>query len=232
MISLNCSVNDGRLFAPPREVTMTGRTEPAVAVAPKTGRSEPAVAEAPIWMAAEMPPGYQTRLFEIERLSADLHAMDDIGCVLWKTGETLRDAVGTLFAAVKCEVDPTPGDTGAVAVGLDGFRRLLLVVSGAVSPIQKTNEELARSFHALQFAGVNDRVVLVVNNHPATPPEDRPDPILPDALGVLQRMGVDVLTTFTLFRLWRLSLEDQQKARKALDRLHAQDGGQFLLAAR
>jgi len=197
-----------------------------------TGCTDPAVAGAPNWIVAEMPPGYQTRLLEIERLSADLKAMDDIGCLLWETGEALRDAVGTLFAALKCEVDPTPGDTGAIAVGLGGSRRLLLVFSGTDSPIQKRNEDLARSFQAVQFAGPNDRVVLVVNNHPATPPADRPDPILPDALGILQRMGVDVLTTATLFRLWRLSLEDQQKARKALDYLHAQDGGQFLFPAR
>ncbi len=197
-----------------------------------SGRSDRAVAGVPDWMVGEMPPGYQTRLLEIERLSADLQAMDGIGSVLWETGEPLRDAVGTLFAALKCEVDPTPGDSGALPVGLGGSRRLLLVVSGAGSPIQKTNEELARSFQAMQFAGANDRVVLVVNNDPATPPADRPDPILPDALGVLQRMGVDVLSTVTLFRLWRLSLEDQQKARKALDCLHAQDGGQFLLPAR
>jgi len=197
-----------------------------------TGCTDPAVAGAPDWMVAEMPPGYQTRLLEIERLSADLQAMDGIGYVLWETGKALRDAVGTLFAALKCEVDPTPGDTGVIAVGLGGSRRLLLIVSGGGSPIQKTNEELARSFQAVQFAGANDRVVLVVNNHAATPPADRPDPILPDALGILQRMGVDVLTTVSLFRLWRLSLEDQQKARKTLDRLHAQDGGQFLLPER
>ncbi len=197
-----------------------------------TGITNPAVTGAPDWMVAEMPPGYRTRLLEIERLSADLQAMDGIGCVLWKTGEPLRDAIVALFAALKCEVDPTPGDTGAIVVGIGGSRRLLLVVSGAGNPIQKTNEELSRSFQAVQFAGANDRVVLVVNNHPAAPPADRPDPILPAALGVLQRIGVDVLTTVALFRLWRMSLEDQQRAHKTLDLLHAQDGGQFLIPTR
>ena len=48
-------------FCCPREVTMAGRMLEALA-------------QAPDWMAAEMPPGYQTRLLEIERLSADLHA--------------------------------------------------------------------------------------------------------------------------------------------------------------
>ena len=195
-------------------------------------RTQPAPAQAPDWVAAEMPPGYETRRVEIQRLSADLHAMDRIGHVLWETGDLLRDAVGALFGALKCDVDATAGTAGPITVKLGDARRLLIVVSGAASPIQKTNEELARSFQAVQFAGANDRVVLVVNNHPETPPADRPEPILPDALGVLQRMGVDLLTTVALFRLWRLSLEDQQKVRKALDCLHAQDGGQFLLPAR
>ena len=45
-----------------------------------------------------MPPGYQTRLGEIERLSADLDAMDRIGRVLWESGEPLRDAVARCSA--------------------------------------------------------------------------------------------------------------------------------------
>ena len=203
----------------PREVTVTGRTQPALAQAPE-------------WVVAEMPPGYQTRLIEIQRLSADLRAMDSIGRVLWETGEPLRDAVGAVFGALKCEVDATAGTAGPIAVKLGESRRLLVVVSGAAGPIQKTNEELAQAFQAVQFAAADDRVVLVANNNPATPPADRPDPVLPDALGVLHRMGVGVVTTATLFRLWRLSLEDQERARKALERLHAQDGGPFVIPSR
>lgn len=197
-----------------------------------TGRTQPALAQAPEWMAAEMPPGYQTRLLELQRLSADLHAMDRIGRVLWETGEPLRDAVGALFGALKCKVDVTPGTAGPIAVKLGESRGLLFLVSNAANPIQKTNEELAQAFQAVQFATVDDRVVFVANNDPATPPASRPDPVLPDALGVLHRMGVDVVTTATLFRLWRLSLEDQQKARQALERLHAQDGGPFVIPSR
>ena len=197
-----------------------------------TGRAQPAPAQAPEWMAAEMPPGYQTRLVELQRLSADLDAMDRIGRVLWDTGEPLRDAVAALFDALKCEVDVTAGTVGPIAVKLGESRRLLLLVSGAVGPIQKTDQELAQAFQAMQFAGQGDRVVFVINNEPATPPANRPDPVLPDALGVLQRMGVDVVTAATLFRLWRLWLEDQQKARKVLERLHAQDGGWFAIPSR
>ena len=197
-----------------------------------TGRTQAALTEVPEWMSAEMPPGYQTRLSEIERLSADLDEMDRIGRVLWGTGEPLRDAVGALFNALKCEVDATPGSTGPLVVKLGESRRLLLVVSGSASPVKKTDEELAQAFRAVQFASANDRVVFVANNGPATPPADCPDPVLPDALGVLQRMGVAVVTTSTLFRLWRLWYEDQPKARKVLERLVAEDGGLFTIPPR
>jgi hypothetical protein len=197
-----------------------------------TGRTQPALAQPPEWMATEMPPGYQTRLLEIQRLSADLEMMDRIGRVLWETGEPLRDAVGAVFGALKCEVDFTPGTDGLIAVMLGEALRLLFLVSRAAGPIQKTNEELAEAFQAVQFAAAGDRVVFVANNDPATPPADRPDAVLPDALGVLHRMGVDVVTTATIFRLWRLALDDQQKARKALERLHAQDGGPFVIPSR
>lgn len=187
----------------------------------------PVAPKIPEWMVAEMPPGYKTRFDEIERLSAELEEMDGIGCVMWAMGEVLTHAVKALFAALKCDVDSKPGNMPAIAVSLGGSRRLLLIVAGVSSPIQKTNEELTRSFQAVQHAGEKDRVVLVVNSYPTRPPADRPTHILPDALDVLQKMGVNVVTTVTLFRLWRQSLENQQKAHQALDYLYQQDGGQF-----
>jgi hypothetical protein len=197
-----------------------------------TGRTRQAFPQTPDWMAAEMPPGYQTRLLELQRLSTDLDAMDRIGRVLWETGEPLRDAVTAVFEALRCEVEVAPDTAWPIRVKLGESRRLLLLVSGAAGPIEKTNQELVSAFQAVQFAAQNDRVVFVVNNDPMTPPPERPDPFLPDALGVLQRMGVDVVTTATLFKLWRLWLEDQQKARKVLDRLHAQDGGPLVIPSR
>jgi hypothetical protein len=77
-----------------------------------TERRQPALAQAPEWVAAEMPPGYQTRLFELQRLSADLQTMDRIGRLLWETGDRLRDAVGAVFGELKCEVDVTPAPPG------------------------------------------------------------------------------------------------------------------------
>lgn len=192
-----------------------------------TGRAPSLFAQAPDWLAAEMPPGYQTRLLEIARLTADLQSMEAVGRVLWQGGDALRDAVSAVFGALKFEVDARAGADGPLAVNLGDSRRLLLLVSRSGNAVQKTHEEVTRTFQAVQYAGAGDRVVFVAANDPAKPPGDRPSPILPDALGVLQRMGVNVVTTSTLFTLWRLSLEDHQKARKAVEHLHAQDGGVF-----
>jgi hypothetical protein len=197
-----------------------------------TVRTQPALAQAPEWLVTEMPPGYQTRFHEIQRLSADLHAMERIGCVLWATGQPLRDAVGAVFGAIKCEVDAAQGPAGPIAVKLGESRRLLFFVSDADGPVEKTNEELAQAFQTVQFAGPEDRVVFVGNNDPAKPPAARPEPVLPDALGVLHRMGVNVVMTATLFNLWQLALDNPQKARTALEHLHQQDGGPFVIPAR
>ena len=142
-------------------------------------RLQSLLAQPPEWMVAEMPPGYQTRLLEIQRLSADLHAMDRIGRTLWETGEPLREGVGTLLGALRCEVDASPGTAGLIAAALDDSRRLLVLVSGAASPVQKTNEELALAFQAVQFAAAGDRVVYVVNHDPATRPADASGPRSP-----------------------------------------------------
>jgi hypothetical protein len=192
--------------------------------------TETVIAGAPDWIAAEMPPGYRTRLLEIERLTTELRAMEGVACVLWETGERLRNAVGIIFGALKCEVDSAPG-AAPVAVTLADSRRLLAVVSRTPAPLQRMDEELTRAFQAVQAAGAGDRVVLVTNNDSALPPAGRPQPAAADALAVLERMGVNLVTGPVLFGLWRLSHEDQPKARKILDRLHEQDGGLFSLTS-
>ena len=193
--------------------------------------TEPVV-YAPDWLSAEMPPGYRTRLLEIERLSADLRAMEAIGRVLWETGAPLRDAVASVFAELKYELEPATTASGWMAVKLGDSRRLLILVADAPGPIHRTHDEITRAFQTVQFAGTGDRVVFVVHSDAAKPPATRPDPVLPDALALLDRMGVAVVTTVTLFRLWRLSLEDQQKARKTLERLESHEGGLFDLGTR
>jgi hypothetical protein len=197
-----------------------------------TPRAQLATPQVPEWVAAEMPPGYQTRLVEIERLVGELREMDAIGRVLYETGEPLREGVRAVFAALKCEGGPMPDAPWCLAAKLDGPRRLLVYVPDTDAPLQKASEALTHAFQLVQLAGDHDRVVLVANNDAATPPAQRPDPVRPDALQVLQRMGVNVATTGTLIGLWRQSFTDPQRVRTLLDRLHAQDGGAFVVSAK
>ena len=90
---------------------------------------EPLVADAPDWVVAEMPPGYQTRIAEIRRLSEELEGMSRFARLLWAIGPDLRESVRDVFDALKFEAELTNTADGApVAVQLDGRHRLLLHV--------------------------------------------------------------------------------------------------------
>jgi len=175
-----------------------------------------------------MPPGYQTRFAEIQRLSEELQGIDRIARLIWETGPTLQEAVRDAFTSLKFDVEFTPETAPQVIVKLDGKRRLLLHVRSADGAIDKKTPELSQAFQSLQeTSGSDDRVVLAANAHPNVAPPDRPDPITPEALNLITRMGVNFVTTATLFTLWTMSQQDQQRGRAFIDKLHAQDGGTF-----
>jgi len=185
----------------------------------------------PEWLAAEMPPGYNTRLNEIQRLSEELRAMGQFGRLLWTAGDELTDAVRETFIALKFDARPTPGlPTSSLIINVDTRRRLLIHVSPAEGLIEKKSPDIAHVFQMLhEVAGDDDRIVLVANSDPATRPADRRDPIDPEAMKLLRRLGANVLLAPTLFALWTQSLQDRDRARASVERLHAQDGGTFEL---
>ena len=189
---------------------------------------ERSAGQVPEWVVAEMPPGYQTRLAEIQRLWADLGEMDRIGRLLWQIGDQLTQAVRAVFLALKYDVDSAASGTPCVVVKIDDWRRLLIHVAESDGTIQRKSGDVAQLFDLLhRTAGDQDRVVLVTNGDRSRPPKDRAEAITPEALAFVQRMGVNVLRTVDLFKLWRLSHEDGNRARTYVDRLHMQDGGAF-----
>jgi hypothetical protein len=185
----------------------------------------------PDWLAAEMPPGYSTRLLEIQRLSEELRGMGRFGRLLWTAGDELADAVAETFTALKYEVVPTPGMAPSlVTVRIDAHRRLLVHVSSSEGPIERKGPELAHAFQILhEVADDNDRIVVVANCDPTTRPADRRDLIDADGMKLLRRLGANLLPAPTLFAVWTLSLQDRDRARAAIEHLHRQDGGTFEL---
>jgi hypothetical protein len=180
----------------------------------------------PDWLVSEMPAGYQTRFAEIQRLSAEMHAMDQMARLLWETGAPLQEAVRDTLASLKLEIDPVADSALGLAVRIDHKRRLLIHVATAESAIEKKSPELASVFKLLhEIAHDDDRVVLVTNTDRSGPPKGRPSSVTEEAGGLLKRLGVNVLPTTTLFGLWTISLQEPQRARAYLEKLHAQDGG-------
>ena len=184
----------------------------------------------PDWLAAEMPPGYRNRVFEIQRLSDELRAMERFGGLLWQTGPELAAAVRDAFDALGFDCHLTPGADTSLVVRLDSPYRLLIDVAATSGVLRKRSPELSQVFQTLhEIAEDDDRVVLVTNSDREVRPADRPESVSPEALALLRRLGINVLTGPTLFGLWMLSLDDRDRARTYAKRLHEQDGGVFTL---
>jgi hypothetical protein len=187
----------------------------------------------PDWVVAEMPAGYQNRLSEIQRLIADLREMGRFARLVYEVGPALADAMRDVFAALKLETEllQGPSATGVLAA-LDRKRRLVLIASDAAAPIDRRSPDVAAVFHTLQdVTEESDRVALVTNVDAERRPADRSVQLTPDALAFLTRMGASHVTGSTLFNLWKLSLQDMDRARAQLERLHAEAPGTFELSA-
>ena len=105
-------------------------------------------------------------------------------------------------------------------------------VSESDAVVQKKGAEVARVFQLLhEVADERDHVVLLTNMEPMTPPAGRGLPVSADASAFLARLGVSHMTAPTLFALWKLSLQEPERAREQVTRLHGHEGGSFDLPA-
>jgi hypothetical protein len=187
----------------------------------------------PEWVVAEMPAGYQNRLTEIQRLVADLQQMGRYARLLWQIGPELGEAARDAFTALKSDAEAASvGTTTLVTVKIETRGRLLLLPSVATTTIQKKSAEISHVFQLLQeVAEETDRVVLVTNVDAEKPPAERVPALGPDALALVTRMGASHVTGPTLFSLWKLSMEQMDRARAQITRLYAEDAGTFELPA-
>jgi hypothetical protein len=185
----------------------------------------------PEWIVAEMPPGYHNRLAEIQRLTTDLQDIIRFGGLLSAVGPRLTEVVRDMFVSLKFETEMLPGPAGTgVSVRVEGRGQLLLHMAEDGQVIQKKSPEIAHVFQLLhEVAEDHDRVIFVTNSEPARRPADRGESLTPDALSFLTRMGVIHIAATTLFTLWKLSLQEPERARDQVRRLPEQTGGTFEL---
>jgi len=185
----------------------------------------------PDWLAAEMPPGYRNRLEELQRLARELEELERFGRLLCAVGPELGGAVRDMLAALELDIVAAPAGTeSSIVVKLDSGRRLFLYVSPSEHPVQRRSQELAHVFQIIhEQASEGDRVVLIANHSPTVRPVERRYGVDAEAVSLLKRLGANYVAGPTLFTLWSLSLQDRKRAREVFDRIHAQDGGVFVM---
>jgi hypothetical protein len=184
----------------------------------------------PAWVSAELPDEYAEIERKIAQLRQDARQYERFAEMLWCSGEPLTLAVRDAFTSMGFQVHAAGADDSYdLLIELDAPRRLLVEVVSGVTPLDKRAPAIARAFRAIQEeAGPGDRVVFVANIPSDKPVSARHDPpTAPDALRVIQGLGANVITTATLFGLWRYSMKDLPGARNSIHLLHALDGGIF-----
>ena len=197
---------------------------------PGSSSPTPAVFQTgPDWVVAEMPPGYQNRVAEIQRMVVELEEMGRFGRLLYETGPGLAEMARHVFSTLKFDTEVLEGSASlATAVRLDRERRLLIQTSGAVEPIQRKGTELAQVFQLMhETAEESDRVVLLTNVDASKRPAERAAAFAPDALAFFVRLGALHVTAPTLFALWKYGLVDPPRARAQVERMHGHVAGTF-----
>lgn len=184
----------------------------------------------PAWVIGELPPKYAELASQIAVLQEEAQKFEAIAAVLWQTGVPLVLAVRDLFASL--QLDTHLMDRGAsydLSVELEGGRRLLVAVAGSPDGIDRRSPLIAQVLRTLQEdASERDRVVVVSNAYCETPLVSRRDePVTADALKLIRGLGANVVSTSTLFGIWRYSTKDLAAAKKSVVNLHTQDGGIF-----
>lgn len=205
-------------------------TEPSTLTAewPPVSRTSQDI-DTPIWAMDELPAPYREVMTRMAELRAEARKYEELAAVLWTTGATLAHATQALFTEMKFETNLEEGQAGwQLTVPLDGQRRLLFEIVGQPSAIDRKAPSITELLQLLQErAGEQDRLVLAVNAWCDTPPDRRSDAVTPDAVKLVNRLGTNVVTTSTLFNIWKYSLTDPDGARKTLNQLYAQEGGVF-----
>lgn len=185
--------------------------------------------EPPSWAVSELPEPYREVLTRIAELRAEARRYEDVTGILWRVGQPLADGIRGVFSALQFDTVLHESDSGwQLHVQIDPQRRLLVQVAGAADAVDRKSPAITEMMRLLQETATDhDRLVLAANAWCDTPLDKRQEPLTPDALRVVHRLGANVVSSATLFGMWKYSFSDLEAARKTVLKLHSQDGGIF-----
>jgi hypothetical protein len=192
---------------------------------------EPTPGALPKWVADLMPPRYGEVMKQIDEFREEHRRLRSMAALLWETGDNLSEAVRDLFDALGYEASLTAkGATYDVTVSMGVDRRLLVEVTGIEGALKKDSKKIGQVLQALQKeAGPQDRVTVALNAHRQKPPQERAgvEIVTKEALSLLTGLEANIVTTSTLFEIWKTSLEDTEAAKKRIEELYTLSGGHF-----
>ena len=160
----------------------------------------------PDWVIAEMPPGYQNRVVEIQRLSEEIRSMDRFGALALAGCETSGAEACTMRCRTWVRSRADTGFNGRIRNGQAGC---------APSPVAPFAPRPTTSFRRRALSSRTSsscctrwlRTSIAWSSLPTATrrarPEDRPESIEPEALNLLRRLGANVLPGPTLFSCGR-----------------------------
>lgn len=189
-----------------------------------------ALTTTPDWVIPELPQAYGEIATKMAALRDEAQKYEKMAAVLWQTGRPLADGVAAIFSHLQYEVAPSDDASSyRMRVNLGGDRFLIVQVAGASEAIDRKSPAITELLRVLQEeASEKDRLVLALNSWRDLPVDARKkEHITPEALKLIQRVGANVVTTATLFGIWKYSLTNVEAARKSVMNLYSLDGGFF-----
>lgn len=179
---------------------------------------------------AELPPAYAEIAGKIAALRQEAQKYENVAGVLWQMGRPLAVGVRDIFAALQYDATLTEQDSRYnVRVDLGGGRHLVAEVVGSTDAIDRKSPAITELLRTLQNeVRDQDRLVLAANAWCELPLDARKqEPVTPDAVKLLQRVGANIVATSTLFGIWKYSLTNMDAARQSVMKLYSHDGGFF-----
>ena len=182
------------------------------------------------WIMAELPPAYAEIAGKIAALRQEAQKYENVAGVLWQVGQPLAVGVRDIFAALQYDATLTAHEAGYnVRVDLGGGRHLVAEVVGSPEAIDRKSPAITELLRTLQNeVRDQDRLVLAANAWCELPLDARKqEPVTPEAVKLLQRVGANIIATSTLFGIWKYSLTNMDAARQSVMKLYGHDGGFF-----